>query len=139
MAVVGAAIGVGIVLVVHALGSASPAGTPAARRPSYQVPARSGIGALPGGGTGPGGSGGMEMMLVGKVLAVSSGSITIGGPGHSVTAVVTSSTKVTGNVSSIAGIKVGAEVSAQLTQRNGKTVAAAVQDPAAAPAGGPPP
>jgi hypothetical protein len=70
------------------------------------------------------------MLLAGKVTAVTRTSITIGGNGPSVTAAVTSSTKITGRVSSISGIKVGDEVSAQLTGTGGKLTVMSIQDPA---------
>ena len=63
-------------------------------------------------------------------------SITIGGPGHTVTAAVTGSTRITGKVSGISGIKVGDQVSAQIVQNGGAARASAIQDPAQPPAGG---
>ena len=57
-------------------------------------------------------------------------SITIGGPGHTVTAAVTGATRVTGKVSAITGIKVGDRVSAQITQGGIGNVAVAIADPA---------
>jgi len=74
--------------------------------------------------------------VVGKVTAVSSRSITIGGPAHTVTAAVTSSTRVTGNVSSIGAIKVGDQVSAQIMQNGGRATATAIQYPPQSPLGG---
>ena len=76
--------------------------------------------------------------LIGKVVKVSSTSITIGGPGRSITARVTSSTRITGKVSAISGIKVGDQVSAQITEGNGSPTVAAIQYPAQMPAGGVP-
>jgi hypothetical protein len=79
-------------------------------------------------------------MLRGKVAAVSSTSITIQGDSHTVTAAVTSSTSVTGKVSSIGSVRVGDVVSAQITERGGKATATAIQDPARQlPSGGLPP
>jgi hypothetical protein len=69
-------------------------------------------------------------MLTGRVLAVSDNSITIGGNGHSVTAAVTKATTITGTVRDIGGIKVGAEVSAQITGTPGNLAVTAIQDPA---------
>jgi hypothetical protein len=89
-------------------------------------------GALPGGAQGGSGSG---MFVLGTVTALSS-SITIGGPGHTITATVTSATRVTGKVTGLGGIKVGDHVSAQLTQDGGRVTAVAIADPAQAPAGG---
>jgi hypothetical protein len=92
----------------------------------------------PGGGTIPGGGGAVgEMFVAGPVTAVSSTSITIGGPGHTVTAAITSATRITGKVTSIGGIKVGDQVSAQITESNGgQPTVTAIQDPAQAPSGG---
>jgi len=85
----------------------------------------------------PGGGAVGEMFVAGPVTAVSSTSITIGGPNHTVTAAITSSTRITGKVTSIGGIKVGDQVSAQITESNGgQPTVAAIQDPAQAPSGG---
>jgi hypothetical protein len=87
-----------------------------------------GLPALP--GRSGSGNGRLQMMLTGRVLAVSDRSITIGGNGPSVTAAVTRSTKITGAVSGIGEVKVGAEVSAQITGTGGDLAATAIQDPA---------
>jgi hypothetical protein len=76
------------------------------------------------------------MFVIGTVTAVSRTSITIGGPGHTVTAAVTGATRVTGKVAGLGGIKVGDHVSAQLTQDGGRVTAVTIADPARAPAGG---
>ena len=83
----------------------------------------------------PSGSG-TGMFVIGAVTAVSGTSITIGGPGDTITATVTSATRVTGKVAGLGGIKVGDHVSAQLTQDGGRVTAVAIADPAQAPAGG---
>ena len=83
----------------------------------------------------PSGSG-TGIFVIGTVTAVSGTSITIGGPGHTITATVTSATRVTGKVAGLGGIKVGDHVSAQLTQDGGRIIAVAIADPAQAPAGG---
>jgi hypothetical protein len=100
-------------------------------------------GAIPGGSGGdtiPGGSGGPveQMFVTGRVTAVSAASVTIGGgPGRSVTAAIMSSTRITGSVTSIGAVKVGDEVSAQITQSNGgQPTVTAIQDPAQAQSGG---
>src|SRR6266704_3238482 len=67
--------------------------------------------------------------------AASRTSITIGGPGRSITAAVTASTRVTGTVSSISGIKVGDWVSAQIAQTGSTYTATAIQDPTRSPVG----
>jgi hypothetical protein len=135
-----AAAGAGIVLGVVDL-SSSPSATTAAPvgQPTQLTP-------VPPGGSGPAGGngalpgsvpGGTAMIFViGKVTAVSGTSITIGGPTHSVTAAVTDSTRVTGKVSGIRGVKVGDQVSAQITQSGGRSSAIAIQDPAQPPPGG---
>jgi hypothetical protein len=76
------------------------------------------------------GTGQLEMMLSGRVLAVSGTSITIGGSGPSVTAAVTGTTKVTGTARGIGGVKAGDEVSAQISGTPGHLAATAIQDPA---------
>jgi hypothetical protein len=89
----------------------------------------------PGGGV-PGGQGRTgQAFLAGKVLKVSATSITIGGPGRSLTAGITSATRFGGKVSGISGVKVGDEVSAQVTVSRGKAAVAAIQDPAQLPGG----
>jgi hypothetical protein len=140
IALVAAAAGAVVALAVHDISSPGPAlaGSPSAQ-PSGLAPVPSG-GTNPGGsGTSPGGGGpggALTAFVVGRVSAVSGTSITIGGPAHSVTAAVTAATRVTGKVTGIHGIKVGDQVSAQLTQNGGKFSVVAVQDPAQAPAAG---
>ncbi len=135
-----AAAGAGIVLGVVDL-SSSPSATSAAPvgQPSQLSPV------LPGGSSQPGGKGALPgsvpggtamIFVIGKVTAVSGTSITIGGPAHSVTAAVTDSTRVTGKVSGIRGVKAGDQVSAQITQSGGRSSAIAIQDPAQPPPGG---
>jgi hypothetical protein len=109
--------------------SSSPSATPSSQ-PSLGAP---------GGGTVPGGGGGAvgEGFITGRVEAVSSTSITIGGgPGQSMTAAITAATKVTGKVASIGGVKVGDQVSAQITMSGGQATVTAIQDPAQAPSSG---
>ena len=126
IALLAAAAGAGIVLAVE--GPASSL-TPVAPGGNSQP---GGSGALP--GTGPGATG--TLFVAGQVTAVSSTSITVGGPGHTVTAAITRSTRVTGKVSGISGIKVGDHVSAQIVQNGGAARATAIQDPAQPLAGG---
>src|SRR5262249_58691780 len=95
-----------------------------------------GGGAVPGGGTGAGPGQAGSLFLIGKVTAVSRTSITIGGPGGTVTAAVTGATRVTGKVSAVTGIKVGDQVSAQITQGGSGNVVVAIADPAQLPGGG---
>jgi len=136
VAVVALGAGVGVALAVRGLdNSASPSAASGRQQPNV---APGGGGAVPGGGTAPGGGNRVTQMFVaGPVTAVSAASITIGGgPSQSVTAAVTSSTKVTGQVSSIGAVKVGDDVSAQITVSGGRDTATAIQDPAQAPSAG---
>ena len=127
VAVVAAAAGVTAALF---LTKEAPTATAAAATPSASASAGSGAGlpALP--GLSGRGDGQLQMMLIGKVLAVSGTSITIGGDGPSVTAAVTRSTEITGEVHGIGGVKVGTEISAQLTGTARHLTATAIQDPA---------
>src|SRR5262245_47410600 len=139
IALLAAAAGAGIVLGVEGLAGSSGVTPGAAGQPSSLTPVAPGGNGQPGGGgalpgTGPGGTG--TLFVIGKVTAVSSTSITVGGPGHTVTAAVTGSTRVTGKVSGISGVKVGDQVSAQIVQNGGAASVAAIQDPAQPPAGG---
>jgi hypothetical protein len=143
VAVVALGAGAGVALAVgRGLGnSGSPSATPSSQ-PSYGAPGGSGGGTVPGGGAVPGGGSGAvgQGFIEGRVTAVSSTSITIGGPGQSMTAAITAATKVTGNVTSIGSVKVGDEVSAQITVSGGQATVTAIQDPAQTPSGsgGPP-
>src|SRR6202034_87326 len=112
--------------------SPSPSAAPSTQPPAVAPGGGSGGGTIPGGGGAVG-----EMFVAGPVTAVSSTSIRIGGPNHTVTAAMTSSTRITGKVTSIGAIKVGDQVSAQITESNGgQPTVAAIQDPAQAPSGG---
>ena len=145
IAVVAVVAGAGIALALQIFGSA--ASVPSSQ-PSTLAPLQPGAGVQPGAGGQPGsggqagpnggfpGGGVGRAFLIGKVLKVSSTSITIGGPGRSITASVTASTRITGKVSAISGIKVGDQVSAQITGGNGSPAVAAIQYPAQMPAGG---
>jgi hypothetical protein len=138
IALVAAAAGAGIVLAVDAVSGSSGTTPGLAGQPSSLTPVPPGGGSQPGGngalpGTGSGGTG--TLFVVGQVTAVSSRSITIGGPAHTITAAVTSSTRVTG-VSGIGAVKVGDQVSAQIVQNGGRATASAIQDPAQSPPGG---
>ena len=123
VAVVALAVGGGVAALV-ARGAASPSPTTA------QPPGSSQQGGVPGSGGLPGGGPVGQLLLRGRVVAVSSTSITIAGGSHTVTAAVTSATSVTGKVTSISSVKVGDTVSAQITESGGKTTATAIQDPA---------
>jgi hypothetical protein len=126
----GAGAGVALAITKGLDHSPSPSAVPSTQ-PSAVAPGGSGL--IPGGAGGAVG----EMFVAGPVTAVSSTSITIGGPNHTVTAAITSSTRITGKVTSIGGIKVGNQVSAQITESNGgQPTVAAIQDPAQVPSGG---
>jgi hypothetical protein len=71
-------------------------------------------------------------MLVGRVTALSRTSITLSGQRHAVTAAITSRTRVTGRGSSVAAIKVGDTVSAQIND-TGSPAVIAIQDPVSIP------
>ena len=120
-------------------GSQSAAAGPGQRGGESLGPGGTVPGGVPGGGPaagGPGGGSAASMFVIGAVTAVNRTSITIGGPGHTVTAAVTGATRVTGKVAGIGGIKVGDQVSAQLTQAAGRVTAVTIADPAQAPGGG---
>ena len=96
-------------------------------------------GLLPGLGGGPAGQGGApggqgiatQLQLVGKVAAVGPGTITLlAGPTQRVTAEVTGSTRFTGSVRTLSGIRVGDIVAAQVTIVNGVARVVSLQDPA---------
>jgi hypothetical protein len=137
VAVVALATGAGVASILNQGSSSAPSASqssPPSAAPSFGGSGSNGNGgALPGSG---GGSGTIQMLVGGKVLAVSGTSITIGGPDHTVTAAVTSSTRITGSVSSIRSVKVGDLVTAQITQSGGKAMVTAIQDPASLPSGG---
>lgn len=83
-----------------------------------------GTGALPGSA---GGGSGFRMLFLGKITALSSTSVTLSAQGHTVTAELTKSSKVTGQ------LKVGDSVSAQIGQAGRKYVVTAIQDPPSVP------
>jgi hypothetical protein len=131
----GAGAGVALAIAKGLDHSPSPSAAPSTQ-PSAVAPGGSGGGTAPG-GTIPGGGAVGELFVAGPVTAVSTTSITIGGPNHTVTAAITSATRITGEVTSIGGINIGDQVSAQITESNGgQPTVAAIQDPAQAPSGG---
>ena len=142
IAVVAVVAGAGVALGLQVFCSHADSAPPS--QSSNLAPLQPGAGGQPGSGGQagpnggfPGGAGGVaHAFLIGKVVKVSSTSITIGGPGRSITASITSSTRITGKVSAISGIKVGDQVSAQITEGNGSPTVAAIQYPAQMPAGG---
>jgi hypothetical protein len=136
VAVVALGVGAGVAVAIGRGLSSSPAATqtPGSSQPTI-VPGGNGGGVPPGAFPGSGGAVG-QLILSGKVTAVSSTSITIAGGSHTVTAAVASSTKVTGKVTSIGAVKVGDLVSAEITESGGKATATGIQDPASLPSGG---
>jgi hypothetical protein len=132
MVALGGGAGVALAITKGIDHSTSPSATPSTQPPALAPGGSSGGGVIPGGGGAVG-----QMFVAGPVTAVSSTSITIGGPDHTVTAAITSATRISGKVSSIGGIKVGDQVSAQITQSNGgRPTVTAIQYPAQAPSGG---
>ena len=73
-----------------------------------------------------------QLMIVGRVLAVSRGSITLSAHGQMITAAITRSTRVAGRGRGVAAIRVGDTVSAQIDQAGSPTVLA-IQDPVSIP------
>jgi hypothetical protein len=131
-ALLAAAAGAGIVLGMDGLAGSSGVTRGPVRQPCSLAPVAPGGNGLPG----PGSAATGTLFVIGQVTAVSGTSITVGGPGRTVTAAVTRSTRVTGRVSAISGIKVGDQVSAQIMQNGGAARATAIQDPARPPADG---
>jgi hypothetical protein len=128
-AAAGAAVGL---LLIRGTPAASAAGaaTPSASAPGASGSSGSGTSLSPLPRPTGNGNGQLEVILTGRVLAVSATSITIGGGGPSVTAAVTSATKITGTAGGIAGVKAGDEVEARVSGTPGHLTATAIQDPA---------
>jgi hypothetical protein len=121
-AVAAAGLGAGAVLAYR---NAQSDSTPPAAA-SRNVRLTPGRGGAP---TGPGSE--AEMEVLGKVTAVGTGSITIGGgPVQSVRAAVTSATRFTGTVRTPAAVRVGNVVQAQISVTNGTAKLISLQDPA---------
>ena len=130
VAVLAAAAGVaaGVFLIKGAPTATAAQGARATPSASSSQVGSAGLPALP--ALSADGNGQLQMMLTGRVLAVSDRSITIGGNGPDVTAAITRSTKITGAVSRISAVKAGAEISAQITDTGGHLTATEIQDPA---------
>lgn len=72
-----------------------------------------------------------DVELVGRVISVVSGTVTIGGgPALQVTATVTRATRFTGTVRTLAGVHEGDTVEAQITILNGAARVVSLRDPA---------
>jgi hypothetical protein len=84
---------------------------------------------------GPAGAGAAESVTVlGRVLATGHDSVTVGGgPGQAISARVTSATLFTGTVRSLAQVRVGDTVTAQITVSDGVASLISFQDPASQP------
>ena len=81
----------------------------------------------------PGTRGGAEesVMMLGRVLAVGRGTVTVGGgPGQAISVRATSATKFTGTVRSLAQVRVGDTVTAEISVSGGVAVLVRLQDPA---------
>jgi hypothetical protein len=141
VAVLAGGAGVGLAWPFRGSGNETPSASSGTSSPSYLAPGgaapsggASGVPTGgPGGGLAPGQGGGSgvvrQMFLTGQVTAVSPTSITLAGSGPSITAAVTSQTKITGQAHSITAIHVGDQVSAQIVQIGGTTTATAIQYP----------
>jgi hypothetical protein len=121
-AVVAVGLGAGAVL-VYRNAQADSAPSVAASHNNGLTPSQGGAPAVPGTAT--------EMELLGQVTAVGSASLTIGGgPVQPVRAAVTSATRFTGTVRTLAAVRVGNVVEAQIAVTNGKAKLVSLQDPA---------
>lgn len=132
VAVVALAAGAGLALAItRGPGNSPSPSTAPGSQPSLAAPGgNSGGGPVPGGAVG-------QAFVAGPVQKVSSTSITIGGPGRSMTAAITSATRVTGKVTSIGAVRAGDDVSAQITvSSSGQATVTAIQDPAQPPSPG---
>jgi hypothetical protein len=133
LALAALAAGAGLTLAVTRAAAPAPASAP---RGGSSLTA-------PGPASGPGpGAGGVlppgaveQLLLIGTVHAISSTSITVDGNGSPVTAAITDATRVTGQVTSVAALRVGDRISAQVMMRNGRSTITAIQYPATAPPG----
>ncbi len=122
-AVVAVALGAGAVLVYRHAQAASTPTAAASQNTGAPQPGQSG---------GPAGQGTVqEVEIQAAVTAVGSDTITIGGgPVQSVTAEVTSTTRFTGPVRSLSGVKVGNDVAAVIIVKDGVAKVITLQDPA---------
>jgi hypothetical protein len=131
VAVVAAGVGAGIAIGITNWPTSSPSaastGPTAGSSPAASPPgADGGNGSLPPGS----GTGGAEQLIVaGRVTAVSAASITIEGQGNTLTAAITSATKFPGDVHSASGIKVGDIVMLDISGNGTTNTATSIQDP----------
>jgi hypothetical protein len=73
-----------------------------------------------------------QLMIMGRVTAVSRTSITLSAHGQRITAAITRSTRITGRGRRVAAIRAGDTVSAQISEAGSPTVIA-IQDPVSIP------
>jgi hypothetical protein len=142
VAVAAAAIGAAVTLgVTDASSSSSPPSSSASsgfNTPEGSSGAGNGSGISPGGGgmslgESGSGSGARVALILGKVTAVSSTSITFSTNQGSMTAAVASSTTFSGNVTNVSQVKVGDEVTVQLSANDSTITATSIEDPASTP------
>jgi hypothetical protein len=82
----------------------------------------------------PGGGAVTTIAVLATVVAIGHDSITVGGgPTPSITAEVTSATRFTGTARSLAHVRVGDRVAAQITESGGGARVVSLQDPASLP------
>ena len=83
---------------------------------------------------GAGGGAEESVMMLGRVLAVAHDTVTVGGgPGQAISARATSATEFTGTVPSLAQVRVGDTVTAEITVSGGVATLVRLQDPAGQP------
>jgi hypothetical protein len=111
-------------------GSASAATSPS---PGAAIGGRQAPGGGPGNLPGSGGATKAGVMTLGQVLAVGHDSITLGGPGQQMSARTTSATQFTGTARSLAQVRVGDIVAAEITVSGGVATLVRLQDPASQP------
>ena len=110
-----------------------PAGSASAatsQRPGSAVGGRQAPGGGPGALPGSGGATVTGVMTLGRVLAVGHDSITLGGPGRQISARATSATQFTGTARSLAQVRVGDIVAAEITVSGSVATLVRLQDPA---------
>lgn len=96
---------------------------------------RTAIGSGPATPPAPSGAGTVtRVLMLGRVLAVRNDSVTLGGgPAPAISARVTSATRFTGTVRSLAQVRVGDTVTAQINVSGGTATLVRLQDPASQP------
>jgi hypothetical protein len=136
IAVIAAALGAILVLVLTNHPGSTPSAGTAPSTPASSAPAQSGTG-TGGGGSSSSGVGipgaPAQVFMAGRVLAISSSSITIGGPSHTIKADITSATQFNGKAKNAGAVKVGDIVTAQINNTRNPAVVTSLQDPAQIP------